>query len=78
MAALDGSDLFVTELGRIGEYTTSGATVNASLILTNGEDAGIVIAPAAPGVPEPSTLGLGLAGLGLGRLGRILQNGCKP
>jgi hypothetical protein len=49
--------------GTMGEYTTSGATVNASLVSRLIESLDIAII-----TPEPSTLapiGLGLAGLGL-------------
>jgi len=43
--AVSGSNLFVTNfLGNtIGEYTTSGATVNASLITGLNDPAGIVV-----------------------------------
>jgi hypothetical protein len=52
--------------GFVGEYTTSGATVNASLISGLDEPTGIAISPA----PEPSAAalaGLGAAALGLRR-----------
>ncbi len=43
--AVSGSDLFVTSysLGTIGEYTTSGATVNASLVSGLGVPFGIAV-----------------------------------
>ena len=61
--AVDGSDLFVVNNGNgtIGEYTTSGAVVNASLISGLNDPMGIAIV-----VPELSSLtllGLALAGL---------------
>jgi DNA-binding beta-propeller fold protein YncE len=43
---VSGSDLFVTSnipLGTVGEYTTSGATVNASLISGLNEPVGIAV-----------------------------------
>jgi len=61
IAAL-GSDLFVTNWnsGTIGEYTTSGDTVNASLVANIPGVSGIAVAddntdPAAPPVPEPAS-----------------------
>jgi hypothetical protein len=64
--AVDGSDLFVTNgFGNtIGEYTTSGATVNASLISGLNAPTGIAIIST---VPEPSSLpllALAVAGIG--------------
>jgi len=64
--AVSGTDLFVVNsfIGTIGEYTTSGATVNSSLISGLDGPLGIAIV----GVPEPSNLmplGLVLAGLGI-------------
>jgi hypothetical protein len=47
-------------LSRIGEYTTSGETVNASLITGLNDPWGIVIA-----VPEPSTIALVVVALAL-------------
>jgi hypothetical protein len=45
--ALSGMDVFVTNLGAntVGEYTTAGATVNASLISGLIHPAGIAVAP---------------------------------
>ena len=52
--------------GTIGEYTTSGATVNASLVSGLNAPFGIAIAP----VPEPSTIaGLITAALTAGGIG---------
>ena len=66
--------LFETNLGNgtIGEYTTSGATVNAALISGLNSPSGIAIAADATptAVPEPVTLalvGVGLAGIGFTR-----------
>jgi hypothetical protein len=42
--------------GTIGEYTTSGATVNAALISGLNDPAGIVVVPTTTATPEPSTL----------------------
>ena len=72
--AVDGSDLFVvnSNLGTIGEYTISGATVNASLITGISSPQGIVIE--ASSTPEPNSialLGLGLASLEFLRRKRI-------
>lgn len=50
--ALDGSDLFVTSGSTIGEYTTSGATVDAPLVSGLSLAAGIAIVP----TPEPATV----------------------
>jgi hypothetical protein len=64
---VSGSDLFVanSSSNTIGEYTTSGATVNASLISGLNSPIGLAIAPTT--VPEPGTLMLlGIALLGLG------------
>jgi hypothetical protein len=41
--------------GTIGEYTTSGATVNASLVTGLNGPAGLAIAAPVASVPEPST-----------------------
>jgi len=70
--AVSGSDLFVTNVGSgtpgsgtIGEYTTSGATVNASLISGLYIPEGIAVV-----VPEPSTgalLAAGIVGLSVRR-----------
>ena len=52
--------------GTVGEYTTSGATVNAALISGLGSPIGIVIGADVAAVPEPTTLAffcLGLAGM---------------
>jgi len=50
--AVSGDDLFVTSQsnGTIGEYTTSGEVVNASLITGLSSPRAIVV------VPEPSSL----------------------
>jgi hypothetical protein len=52
--AAHGGSIFVTNFsaGTIGEYTTSGATVNASLITGLSEPFGIAIVDSSP---EPST-----------------------
>src|SRR5450759_792596 len=68
--AVSGPDLFVTNAnpGTIGEYTTSGATVNASLISGSGfypTNIAVSAAPVSAPVPEPSTYAMLLAGLGL-------------
>jgi hypothetical protein len=74
--AISGSDLFIANFntGTVGEYTTSGATVNASLISGLDTPVEIAVAPATPAIPEPSSLVLlsvGLAALaGLGFRGR--------
>jgi hypothetical protein len=80
--AVDGSDLFVVSCGAscnlnatpsasgtVGEYTTSGATVNASLISGLTIPLGIAVVPTASTVPEPSSLSLALVGLGLAGCG---------
>jgi hypothetical protein len=41
--AVSGSDLFVANSGGVGEYTTSGATVNTSLISNVSQPTGIVV-----------------------------------
>ncbi len=58
--------IFVTNLdsNTVGEYTTSGATVNASLITGLNVPIGIAVTPTSVSVPEPSTfvlMGLGFA-----------------
>ena len=63
---VSGSDLFVANDagGTIGEYTTSGATVNASLISGLSGPIGLAL------VPEPSTallLSAGILGLAVRR-----------
>jgi hypothetical protein len=59
---LSGTDLYVLEIGpnRIGQYTTSGQTVNAALVtgLSNPRNLAVV--------PEPSTYVMALAGLACG------------
>jgi hypothetical protein len=67
--AASGSDLFVVSvdvngIGKIGKYTTSGATVNAALISGLDRPEAIAVSP----IPEPSSLtffGLMLAGIGI-------------
>ncbi|HEX4085535.1 MAG TPA: PEP-CTERM sorting domain-containing protein, partial [Chthoniobacteraceae bacterium] len=70
--AVSGNDLFVEskEGGTVGEYTTSGATVNASLI--TGLDAPQGIAVAA--VPEPSTWAALIAGIGILGIGQGIRH----
>jgi hypothetical protein len=61
---VSGSNLFVLNGNTIGEYTTSGATVNASLITGLGGANSIAIASST--VPVPPAIFLfapGLAGL---------------
>ncbi|HBZ72018.1 MAG TPA: hypothetical protein DEP35_20730 [Deltaproteobacteria bacterium] len=64
---MSGSNLFVVnDAGTIGEYTTSGATVNASLITGLNNPVGIVVVP----VPGPSSLlpvATGVVGLAVRR-----------
>ena len=59
---LSGSNLYVLEIGsnRIGQYTTSGQTVNAALVT------GLTAAQNLTVVPEPSTVVMALAGLACG------------
>ncbi len=79
IAAL-GSDLFVTNWsnGTIGEYTTSGGTVNASLVSNVPGVSGIAVVadtdtnPADPPVPEPASAAILLAA-GMGLLARRPQ-----
>ena len=57
----------VSGTGTIGEYTTTGATVNAALISGLVRPFGITIAAGTPAIPEPSTWAmmlLGFAGVG--------------
>jgi hypothetical protein len=71
-ATASGDNIFVTnfnsgsvgDYGTIGEYTTSGGTVNPSLVSELSDPCGIAIAP----TPEPSTRALLTAGA-LGLLG---------
>jgi len=64
--AVSGSDLFVTNTatGTIGEYTTSGATVNAALIPVPGSPAGegLPAGIAIANIPEASTWVMSLTG----------------
>lgn len=67
-ATLKAQNIYVANYGNdtIGEYTTSGATVNASLVTGLVSPMGIAISP----VPEPSSgalAGLGAAALWLRR-----------
>jgi hypothetical protein len=77
--AVSGSDLFVTNdgdgagsqpAGTIGEYTTSGATVNASLVGGLFDPSGIAVAE----VPEPSVIALLALGSGL----LLVRPRCTP
>jgi len=62
--AVSGPDLFVTQYyGVVGEYTTSGVTVNSSLIVASDGTQGIAVIPQT--VPEPSSWTLFLGGWGL-------------
>ena len=77
--AARADQIFVTNFntGTIGEYTTSGATVNAALISGLGEPFGIVIVPTAT-TPEPSSLtllGLVLMGLAFRGFRRYAKRG---
>ena len=71
---VSGSNLFVTNLGgtigtgTIGEYTTSGAVVNASLVSGLAYPEGIAV---TQDVPEPSSPALLFSFLVMGILGRI-------
>jgi hypothetical protein len=71
---VDGSDLFVANLGSgtIGEYTTSGATENASLISGLDGPFGIVM---VHHVPQPASLAL--FGVGFGVIGLIQRRSLK-
>ena len=67
--AVDSSDLYVAyPLGStVGEYTTSGATVNASLISGLNEPFGVAVGPEGPpaaAIGSPSSGGLLHAGAG--------------
>jgi len=56
------AQIFVSDFNdRIGEYTTSGATVNAALVTGLNDPQGIAVED----VPEPSTWAMVLGGLGL-------------
>ncbi len=60
--AVSGSNLFVTNGNSIGEYTTSGAVVNADLVSGLQGPWAIAVVP----TPEPSTLVLlGIAAVSL-------------
>lgn len=65
------AQIFVANTGNgtIGEYTTSGATVNASLISDLNSPDGIAVVA----TPEPSTWALLLSGLGMLVVGRLSQ-----
>jgi len=59
--AVSGDDLFVSNGAAIGEYTTSGATVNASLVSGLSSTGYIAVETGVPdptnvqAVPEPNT-----------------------
>ena len=59
-AARAGDTIFVTDFGRVGAYTTSGATVNAALISGLSGQGGIAVSGSS--VPEASTWVMSLAG----------------
>lgn len=61
--AVSGSDIFVSNYasGPSGKNTTSGATVNASLVSGLSYPAGIAVTDVA--VPEPASLAVLTAGL---------------
>ena len=66
--AISGNDLFVVNEsnGNIGEYTTSGKTVNAELFSDLGEPDGIAIRSGSNVFPVPERSTVVMAALGLG------------
>ncbi len=68
LSAARGGDIYVANsgIGTIGEYTTSGAVENASLISGLSNPVGIAVTQA---VPEPSSLSLLFAFLAVGSVG---------
>ncbi|MGD0897554.1 MAG: DUF3466 family protein [Thermoguttaceae bacterium] len=70
-ATTRGQDIYVgTNAGTIGEYTTSGGTVNASLITGLSGPESIAVTPAVPEPATPALLGSALLGLGVVHLRR--------
>lgn len=66
----DGTNLFVENFdsGVVGEYSTSGAAINADLFTVPFASYDIAYLDTGSGIPEPGTiglLGLGMVGIGL-------------